>query len=115
MKKFKTLTRITTLAVIMLVSTVALNALNPPATMSLVQTEMVQKTLRKAVDFPKYTGEAGIVKVQLNIDENGRTIVERINGQPELRAHVIKKLENVIFDDVNLTGKTFIVKFDYRN
>jgi hypothetical protein len=114
MKNLKTLTRIATLIAIMFVSTVALNAMNPPATMSIANAEIIQKTLDQAVNFPQEAGVTGTVKAQLNIDENGKVTVEEINGQPELTAHVAKQLENVTFEDYSLTGKTFIAKFDFR-
>ena len=115
MQNLKTLTRIATIVAILFVSTAALKAMNPPATMSMVKAQMIQKTLDKAVDFPQEAGVTGTVKAQLNIDADGKVTVEEINGQPELKAHVIKQLENVTFEDYSLTGKTFIAKFDFRN
>lgn len=115
MKNLKTLTRIATLVAILFVSTAALKAMNPPASLNAANTEMIQKTLDKAVDFPQETTVTGTVKAQLNIDANGKVTVEEINGQPELTAYVSKQLEKVTFQDYSLTGKTFIAKFDFRN
>lgn len=115
MKKLKTLTRIATLVAILFLSTVALNAMSPPASFNAVKAEMIQKTLDKAVDFPQDAGATGIVKAQLNIDENGKITVEEINGHPELTAYVAARLKKVTFQDYTLTGKTFIAKFDFRN
>ena len=78
--------KIATVVAMMLVSSITLNAMTPPATMSMNKAEMIQKTLDKAVDFPKETTVTGTVKAQLNIDENGKVTVEEINGQPELTA-----------------------------
>ncbi|PLX24640.1 MAG: hypothetical protein C0599_01875 [Salinivirgaceae bacterium] len=89
--------------------------MNPPASMNLMQTEIIQKTLYKAVDFPEETTVTGTVKAQLNIDENGKVTIEVINGQPELTAYVAARLKRVTFHDYSLTGKTFIAKFDFRN
>jgi hypothetical protein len=114
MKNLKAL-KIATVVAMFLVSSVTLNAMTPPAAMSKVNAEMIQKTLDKAVDFPQETTVTGTVKAQLNIDENGKVTVEEINGQPELSAHVTKQLEKVTFADYSLTGKTFIAKFDFRN
>lgn len=78
----------------------------------------VQKLIDSEIDFPqeaKDLGISGIVNAQLQINADGKIEVEAINGNPELTKYVEQKLNNVTVNDLTLTGKVFIAKFDFRN
>ena len=116
MKSLKNLTLIMTMIVALSVSH------NVHATelskIKAVQLEKVQNVMDRAVDFPQDAREqniTGTVKAKLAVTVEGKIEVEEINGHPELREYVSAQLKNVTIDDISLTGKTFIAKFDFRN
>ncbi len=77
----------------------------------------LQKTLRKEITYPAFANSEkyrGMVLVSYEITSEGRIIVKAMNASdPELAAHVKKKLEALRFDPRELEGMHH-AKFVFR-
>ncbi len=117
MKTLKTISAIVSLFIVLTLTTQTTNAAYPPAS-NAKQLNDIQKVIDHEIDFPPQAAKSnitGIVKAQLKVNNQGRIDVEGINGHPELTRYVETQLKNVVFNDLSLTNKTFIAKFDFRN
>ncbi|MBI5540340.1 MAG: hypothetical protein HY951_09805 [Bacteroidia bacterium] len=76
----------------------------------------VKRVVSSAVDYPKdsevcFEGIA-TVAVDFRVNENGKIVVNEINGSPDLVSYVKEKLEKVVIKKVSkLTEKSFVYKF----
>ncbi|ALO15321.1 hypothetical protein [Salinivirga cyanobacteriivorans] len=115
-------TRIIMILAIMALSTTMVTATTNPAAenfrLANFQKQQLKQVLDRAVDYPKQadvSNEAGLVKAEVRITNDGSLEIIAINGHPALTAYVQAQLANISFADYRLIGKSFIAKFDFRN
>lgn len=119
--KTKTTRIIMILAIMAISTTMVMATTNPVAEnfrLASFQKQQLKQVLDRAVDYPKQadvSNEAGLVKAEVRITNDGSFEILAINGHPALTAHVQSQLANISFADYRLNGKSFIAKFDFRN
>jgi len=111
----KNLSKIILICSVIFLAAAQLNAKTPPAN-SAAELSYVKELVNDQISFPDdlCTGEKGLVKAQITIDENQRVKVQEINGCPGFKEHVEKQLESIVVEFPQLIGKSYICKIDFR-
>ena len=112
----KNLSKILLLCSVFFLAAAQLSAKVPPANKT-AELLYLKGVVDKQISFPKdfCSGEHGIVKAQITIDQNQKVKVDAINGCPGFKEYVEAQLQNIIVEFPELIGNSYICKIDFRN
>ena len=104
-------TKIIAIITILVLTFTMSNAKNPEFTL--------QQTIYSQVKFPKVAIEKqieGIVFVEFTVKEDGKIeVINCASLQGELQSYIFQTLSEItVMADPELTGKTFLMKFDFK-